>query len=431
MQVRGIVSRVSPESLAQKIGISPEDEILSINNRPLLDTIDYLYFSSLLRFNIRWRRQGRELSATVRKDPGESLGLDFQEELFDGVRSCSNRCIFCFIDQMPTGLRKSLYVKDEDYRLSFLHGNFVTLTTLDEEDLRRIKRLKLSPLYVSVHATNPSVRRRMLGAGGAGDILSRLSALAASGIQAHTQIVLCPGINDGDELGRTISELASLFPSVASIGIVPVGLTKWREGLFPLTPVTADLAEKTLKMVRSFQRKFLKEKGSRLVFAADELYLLAGKGLPGRLACEDFPQLENGIGLARRFTDAFRRLIPRLPARAGKPVRAILATGILAEPLLKPFVERLNRVEGLSVSLVAVRNRLFGDSVTVAGLLPGESILKAVGREIKADLLIIPRVALKEEKIFLDDLTMEALSERLGVRVVSAGTPGEVVNLLL
>ncbi len=431
MQVRGRVSRVSAGSIARKIGIGPGDEIVSINNRPLLDVIDYLYHSSRARLRIKWLRGGLEMSAQVEKNSGESLGLDFEEELFDGVRSCANRCLFCFIDQMPPGLRKSLYLKDEDYRLSFLHGNFITLTALGDDDMERIRRLRLSPLYVSVHATNPAVRRRMLGHRGAGDIMERLSFLSSSGIQVHTQIVLCPGINDGAELDRSISDLAGLFPSVASIGIVPVGLTRWRDRLSELSPVSPSLSAGIIEKVHHSQRKYLAEKGTRLVFAADELYLSAGKALPGSRSYEDFPQLENGIGLARRFTDSFRRLSGRLPDKVSVPLTATVATSVLAEPVIEPFIARLNLVRGLSVRLLVIRNGLFGDSVTVAGLLPGESIISSVEREIRSDLLIIPGAALRDGRYFLDDLTVEDLSNRIGIRVAAAKTPGEMAGLLI
>ena len=439
---------VEPGSPAERAGARPGDRLVSINRRRPRDIIDYQYLSADAALDVRLRRGpslcsgspqpgpdraspsaarggGAPLALRVEKDPAEPLGLRFAAELFDGLRTCTNRCAFCFVHQLPRGLRRSLYVLDDDYRLSFLHGNFITLTNLGETDLRRIIRQRLSPLYVSVHATDPEVRNRLMRCRRGAEILPMLRRLTRAGIQIHAQVVLCPGMNDGEVLERTVADLAALRPGIASLAIVPVGLTSHRERLPCLRPVTPAIARDLLEWIHLRQRRFLKEAGSRFMFAADELYVMAGAGVPSARAYEGFRQLENGVGLVRRFLDQVRR------ARVPPQVRgrsATLVTGTSAAPLVQQLADRLAEA-GVRVQVAPIRNRLLGESVTVAGLLAGRDVIRQLRRRWLGEVVIVPAVALREGA-FLDDVTLDDARAALGIPVLAAATPGEAVRAL-
>lgn len=411
----GVISTVEPGSLADIAGIRSNDRIVSINGRPLRDIIDFRYHTSETRLEIRLLRGQTEFDIVVEKDYDDPLGLDFTSELFDGIRTCRNGCTFCFVDNLPRGMRRTLYIKDDDYRLSFLHGNFVTLSNVTEEDVERILDQRLSPLYVSVHATRPQLRGTLLRPRTCPDILSTLRALTEGHIQMHTQIVLCPGVNDGENLDKTIDDLAGLGHSLLSIGVVPVGLTKYNKaqdyGVYSNEGATA-----VLEQVKRWQHKFRREIGTRLVFASDELYLKAGQKIPGGAVYEGYPQYENGIGIVRAFIDEIRHAVRRLEKSLAKPVRVGLVTGKSGEPFLCRLADALNGVPNITVQVYPVANDFFGHTVTVAGLLTGQDVIAQLkGRELP-DTLFVPTVMLRDNA-FLDDVRLADVAEALGCEV--------------
>jgi len=417
-----VVRAVAAGSLAERVGVESGDQIVAINGRLPRDVIDYRYLIADERIRLRVRGKRGQRTVAIDKHPDRDLGIEFESDLFDGVRTCDNRCVFCFLKQLPRGLRPGLYLHDDDYRLSFLHGNFITLTNLTEADMRRIIRQHLSPLYVSVHATDRALRRRMFGVDRLPDVMRQMRRLTAGGITLHTQIVICPGYNDGEALDRTVADLAGLHPGVASIGWVPVGLTRFARGLDPVTPA---LARELLDRAEGWRADFLPRIGTRMVFPADELYLLADRCFPRAGDYEGYPQLENGIGLARQFIDRLRRL--RLPTAVRPRRRVTIVTGTLAARLLERLARKLSQARGLDVEVVPVDNRLFGPSVTVAGLLSGADILETMGRLTLGDLVLVPGSAVRGG-VFLDDVTLNQLSASIGVPVIAAHTPAEALR---
>ncbi|MGI9952867.1 DUF512 domain-containing protein [Moorellaceae bacterium AZ2] len=427
---------VRPGSIAAQIGVEPGDLLVSVNGEEVQDIIAYRYLTAdetlvveIIKFH------GERWVLEIEKDYGEDLGLEFAEATFDGLRRCNNKCIFCFVDQMPPGLRSSLYLKDDDYRFSFLHGNFITLTNLREEDWERIIRQRLSPLYISVHTTNPALRAGLLGNRKAGSILEQLGRLQKEGIEFHAQIVLCPGLNDGGELDRTLADLACFFPALGSIAVVPVGLTAYRAKLFPLRRYTSEEAKGVVRQVEKWQKEFRTRFGKGLVYAADEFYLLSGLPLPQASAYDGFPQEENGVGLTRIFMDEFYRELKseaqNLPGRRWPGRRVVVATGELAVPVLEELITAAKaRVEGLEVRVVAIANSFFGPQVTVAGLLTGQDLLKGLGAATvdPAEIILLPDVMLKKEHpVFLDDWTVEDLQSRLGRQIQVVPTSGKAL----
>ncbi|MGI9862211.1 DUF512 domain-containing protein [Moorella naiadis] len=432
-EARAVITAVQPDSIAAELGITPGDEIVTINGEPVPDLIAYHYLCADENLQVKIKKaDGETWLLDLEKDYGEDLGLEFANPTFDGLRHCANKCLFCFVDQMPAGLRRGLYLKDDDYRYSFLHGNFITLTNLKPQDWDYIERWHLSPLYVSVHTTNPELRQRILGNPGAGPIMDQLQRLAAAGIQVHTQIVLCPGLNDGPELARTVEDLGGLFPAVQSIAVVPVGLTSGREKLFPLRRVGPAAAGEIIARLAAWQADFRQRHGRGLVYGADELYLLAGVPVPPAGYYDDFPQTENGIGITRLFLDEFAGALKENRPVPSRPRRVVVATGTLAAPLLTGLVQRLTRKSpGLEARVVAIPNRFFGPEVTVAGLLTGRDLqtglaeAAAWARE-KDGEIILPDVMLKSDTpVFLDDLTPADLARQLGLAVRVVPTTGE------
>jgi len=412
-----VISSVEPNSPAALAGVTSGDRLLLLNGSPVADVLDY-----------RFRSAGEEAVATIRKPSGqilqvrksadEDFGIGFESDLFDRIRLCRNNCPFCFVYQLPKGLRPSLYIKDDDFRLSFIHGNYITLTNLSEQDYRRIEEQRLSPLYVSVHATDPKIRGMLLGTKGEADVMGPLRRLAGSGIQVHCQIVLCPGINDGDVLSRTVIDLSTLHPAVASVAVVPVAVGKHMPAHRRLSPVTSDAALRTLRIIRALQRRFRRELGTRFVWAADEFYLMCGLPLPGRAHYEGFPQLEDGIGIARLFLERWRHVPPRLPKRLPEVRTVAVVTAPLGASVLGESVLRdLHRVDGLRAELVVVSNSLFGERITVTGLMTGRDVIDALAASRTAyDEAWVPSVALRDNR-FLDDLTPEDVSSRTGIEV--------------
>jgi len=418
---------VQPGSPAAVAGLNRGDRVARANGRRPRDYIDYRYLIAAPRVSLVVDdRGGAQRRIVIEKHEDEDLGLRFEQDVFDGIRTCRNRCPFCFVSQLPRGLRRGLYVRDDDYRLSFLHGNFITLTNLTPADRRRIVRLHLSPLYISVHATEPEVRERLFGRTTT-DPIAEMRGLTAKGIEFHTQIVVCPGMNDGDHLERTVADLAALHPGVRSVGVVPVGITKHRLGLPRLRAVTPRIAAALVGRVEAWQRRFRKRLGTRFVFAADELYLASRLPLPGRADYEGFWQLGNGIGCARVFLDEVARL---RPPRLRSPLSAILVTGEMAAGMVNLLAEKLQGGGLVSAEVCVVRNRFLGRSVTTAGLLCGADIARAVCKLPRADVVMVPGTAVREGEGFLDGVTVDEFSQRLGAAVLAVGGPRDAVTAL-
>jgi putative radical SAM enzyme (TIGR03279 family) len=419
-----VVAAVRPRTPAARAGLRPGDRILAINDAPLRDVIDFHFHAGDERLELRLLRQGRARTARMVRR-GTGLGLELEAPRPAEISTCANKCVFCFIHQLPRGMRKSLYVKDDDFRLSFLHGNYVTLTDLEEAELARIEAQRLSPLYVSVHATDPELRHALLGGPRVRrELLPVMERLAKAGIAMHAQIVLCPGWNDGVHLERTVRELAALHPAVPTVAVVPVGLTRHRERLPALRAVTAAEAGALVRTIEGWQRGFRDRLGTRFVWAADELYLLAGAPLPPAPAYEGFPVAEDGIGLVRRFEDAWARGLGRRSRGPARPRHVTVVTGEMFAPRMRALLARL-AVPGLTVSPVAVANELFGRGIGVAGLLAGRDIQiqleqrRAAGHEL-GDEVLVPAVALRDGAgVFLDDLTPSDLAASLGIPVTA------------
>lgn len=436
------ITEVVAGSIAEEIGLVPGDWLLAINGQPVTDLIDYKFLSSDEEITLSIRKaDGRKWSLDIEKDYDADLGLVFDEVVFGGIRHCANRCLFCFVDQMPPGMRPSLYVKDDDYRLSFWQGNFVTLTNLTDEDIDRIRRLRLSPLYVSIHTTDPGLRADLLRNPRAGRLMEQLSALGEAGIEIHAQIVLCPGINDGPALAKTVKDLAALWPQVRSAAVVPVGLTGHREGLTPLRSLASEEAMALLATLSGWQKEFLERLGTRFVYASDEIYLVSDMPIPLREAYEDLPQTENGVGLVRLFLDDFHEALKAFPKKLPVLRRFLLVTGVLGEKVITPLIARLNQTENLEISTCVVENRFFGGGVTVTGLLTGADIIRGVHdyfqenpREYPAnfDGVLIPAIVFRSGGgVTLDDLTPTALADAVGLPVrVGPAQPEEFLDLL-
>jgi putative radical SAM enzyme (TIGR03279 family) len=417
----GVVAEVRSGSIAAELGLRPGNVLLSINGHVLRDVIDYRFYGAEEELELAVERGEERIVYEVERGYDQELGLEFAEPTFDGLRRCNNRCEFCFLKGMPRGMRRSLYVKDDDYRYSFLFGNFITLTNLTESDWDRLAEQRLSPLYVSVHATYPALRRRILGNPAAPDVIEQLKRLGSLGIQIHAQIVLIPGLNDGPHLARTVADLAALHPTVQSIAVVPIGLTRYHRG--PFRVFRPEEAEPILAQISAWQREYRRQHGLNLVYASDEWYLLAGLDVPPAEEYDGFPQLENGVGLARMLLDEELR-VSGFRFRVGK---VTLVCGTLIAPLLERKAAELSGVE---IEVVPVENRFFGPTVTVSGLLTGQDVVVALQEHDLGDVVFLPRAMFDASgELALDDVASAAIGERLGVRVEVAGTMAEVVGL--
>lgn len=411
----GLITGVEPGSIGEKLGIVPGEQLLELNGHPVSDVIDYRFHSAEAWLEIKLASPtGRTRHLSVAKHPDQPLGLEFSTATFDAVRTCANCCSFCFVNALPPGVRKSLTVKDDDYRLSFLHGNFITLTNLTPADWERIRRMRLSPLYVSVHATNPPIRQKLLGHARAGRIMADLERLSGYGIEVHAQVVICPGVNDGPELDRTLGDLSELWPAVRSVGVVPVGTTSYRRE--PFAPVTPEVAREVLAGVHEFQQRCREQFEDGFVYAADEFYLMTGQPFPSLAEYGDFPQLENGIGMAVLFWDELAHESAMAPSRIRRPVELALVTGVLALPLLEDAARALNRVRGVRARVIAVSNSFFGPQVTVAGLLAGKDLRVALGSCRAGEVAVVPSHILRDG-VFLDDVSLEEVERSSPVPV--------------
>ena len=412
------VARVMTGSIGEEMGIEPGDRLLSINGRTVDDILDYYYLADDDYLEIEIEKAGGETWVLeIEKEYGEGLGLEFDAVVFDRIRSCINRCLFCFVDQLPPGMRKTLYVKDDDYRLSFLYGNFISLTNLGRRDWNKILEMRLSPLYISVHATDPDTRSRIFGSEKARNVMRDLKRLREHNIEVHTQVVLCPGINDGRVLEQTIDDLKSLWPGAKSVGIVPVGITGHREGLPRLTPVTRETASGLIELVDRWQAKFRKDLGVGFVYLADEFFVLAGKGFPEPWYYDDYPQLENGIGLAACFLEELQGLLAGLTTIETPNEPTYVICGRSAESMFADVVRMLEPL-GIELRIIPVTNHFFGGQVTVTGLLTGHDILRTLGRCYEGERILLPKTVLRDGgTLLLDDMTVSQLSAMSGAEI--------------
>ncbi len=425
-----IISDVAAHSPAARAGIVRGDVLLSINGAPVIDLVDYAFLTAGRRPLLALRRaDGTVCAVRVKKDEAEPLGLSFATTMMDNMRTCKNHCLFCFIDQMPQGTRTSLHVKDDDWRMSFIMGNYVSLTNVDDAELERMIARRVSPLYISLHATDADARRRIMRNPNAGRILEQLRRLCSAGIRFHLQVVLCPGVNDGAVLERTLADAASLLPQARSLAIVPVGLTRFREGLYPLRAWRSDEAERLVARIRSMQQRCLQAHGTRFVFLSDEWYLLSGQPLPPYGAYEDFEQIENGVGLLRLFEEEFETALAyREPLAVRR--RLLVAGGTAAAPFMQGLLRRLAGYNCL-VEAMPVENRYFGGNVGVGGLITGGDLVGQLRGRIDGRKLLIPHNMLREqEPVFLDGMTLEQAEQALGTRIFPFGSGEAFIDLV-
>jgi putative radical SAM enzyme (TIGR03279 family) len=410
MQTEGIqINGVQRDSLAEKSGLRSGDILLSINSQKLRDVIDFIFYGSDEDLTIEIKRDGKKITLMVDRRGYRELGVDFKPFK---VMTCRNNCIFCFVKQLPKGLRKTLYVKDEDYRMSFLYGNYITLSNMTKEDKKRIVEQKLSPLYISVHSTNKAVRNRLLGNLKNPDILGELKFFSDNKIRFNVQIVLCPGYNDGNELRHTLSSLYKFYPYLLSAAVVPVGLTMHRKQQIP--PVEKEDAENALRIIESFQKRFLKKHGNPIIYAADELYLKAGRHFPPLREYGELHQIENGVGMVPLFLSLAKKM--KFPKAVQPKKKFLTFTGISFYPFLKRFAERLSDKEDVRIDVMPVENKFFGPSITVAGLLTGRDVVRtALGSADGHEAILVPDVVLNGEDRFLDDITLRDVEEALGI----------------
>ena len=407
---------VEPGSIAEEVGIRVGDQLLEINGERVRDSIDYRFHEPDAELSLKVARDGEVIIYDIEKEEGETVGVELEEMK---ILCCGNDCIFCFVDQNPKGLRNQLYFRDGDYRLSFMYGNYTTMTNAGPAILERIIRQRLSPQYISVHVTDYTIRKTLMGLQKDDQILEKIKLLHDNDIEMHTQIVLCPGINDGAALERTVHDLYAFNARIVSLAVVPVGLTDHRFGLTRLRKVDAEYAEELLKAIEGWQRRFRAEIGRGFVYPSDEFFIVAGRKIPLAKYYDGFPQVENGVGIVRSFIVAFKQQARNFPARFTPRKLLTLATGELAAGFMRDvIVPRLKMIKGLDVKLHIVPNSLFGRNVTVAGLLSGKCLYSALKGEDCGDLLLLPPDILNADGLLLDDETIPQLERRLGVRAM-------------
>lgn len=426
-QNRHIIRSIEPGSIAEEMELAPGDELLTVNGEKIEDVFDYHYQikDSYIELGIR-KADGEEWILEIDKEYEEDPGIVFENSLMDEYRSCSNHCVFCFIDQMPPGMRPTLYFKDDDSRLSFLQGNYVTLTNMSERDIDRIIRYRLEPINISFQTTNPELRCRMLHNRFAGEALNKVKRLFEAGIEMNGQLVLCKGLNDKEELDRTISDLTAYLPHLKSVSVVPVGLSRYRDGLYPLEPFTGEDAREVIEQIRSWQEKLYETWGLHFVHASDEWYLLAGEELPEGNAYDGYLQLENGVGMLRLLEE---EVMEELEKRQGddREVHLSLATGLLAAPELRKLTDRIcGKYPNVHVEIYPIRNDFFGERITVSGLITGQDLIAQLkGRKLGEKLLLPCNMLREGENVFLDDVTVEDVERTLKIPVQIVEEPGE------
>ncbi|HIT68163.1 MAG TPA: DUF512 domain-containing protein [Candidatus Merdisoma merdipullorum] len=421
------IKAVEPGSIAEELELSPGDVLVSVNGQPVGDVFDYHYLINEEYLEILVRKpDGEEWELEIEKEYEDDLGIEFENGLMDDYRSCSNKCVFCFIDQLPTGMRETLYFKDDDSRLSFLQGNYVTLTNMSEDDVSRIITYHLEPINISFHTMNPELRCRMLHNRFAGEALKKADRFFEAGVTMNGQIVLCRGINDGEELDASIERLSGYLPHLQSVSVVPVGLTDHREGLYPLEPFTKEDAENVLDLIHDWQERLFRQHGTHFIHAGDEWYLLAEREIPEAETYDGYLQLENGVGMVRLFWDEVQEELERLPGD-DRERRVTIATGKLAAPVLREAVGQIQaKYPGVQVQVIPVENRFFGKRITVAGLLTGQDLREQLaGRELFEELLLTEHMFKSGEQVFLDDMTREELSGALQVPITIVKSDGK------
>ncbi|MCL2865530.1 MAG: DUF512 domain-containing protein [Lachnospiraceae bacterium] len=420
------IQQIIPDSIAAELGIEPGDLLLTVNAHEITDVFDY-YFqveNEAIVLLIE-KPDGEQWELDIEKGEDEELGIVFQESLMDRYRSCCNQCIFCFIDQMPTGMRETLYFKDDDSRLSFLQGNYITLTNMSKQDIERIIHFHMEPINISFHSTNPDLRCKMLGNRFAGKALQKVDLLYQAGILMNGQIVLCKGVNDGQELERSIADLTKYLPFLRSVSVVPVGITKYREGLYDLELFTAEDAAEVLQIIHTWQTRIFQDFGIHFIHGSDEWYILSDCALPQEVSYDGYPQLENGVGMLRLLIDEIKA---ELKQRSGdeRHHKLSMATGKLAEPYIRRLIQNIQeKYPNLQVKIFPIRNDFFGETITVSGLVTGGDIYKQlVGQDLGDKLLISENMLKKDEPIFLDDMSMDELSKRLQIKVEVVASDG-------
>ena len=424
------IKSVEERSYAKKAGIKPLDTLVSINDNEITDVLDYRFYlaENVVKLTLL-DEDGKEYSVKIKKGEYDDIGLEFETALMDEKHSCRNGCIFCFIDQNPKGMRAPIYFKDDDSRLSFIHGNYITLTNMYDKDIERIIKMRISPVNVSIHTTNPELRVKMMKNKRSGDVLRYLDDFKNAGLSMCGQIVLCKGVNDGDELLRTLRDLSAYYPEMGSVSVVPAGLTKHREGLYPLTDFTPEEAAAVIDMVDSVAAEQLKKYGSRQFFAADEFYLKSGRPLPSTEYYEDYPQIENGVGLLRSFSDEFGMAVEDIEdmiATLEEERTVTVVTGVAAYDMLAGFSKKIMELcPLLKVNVVKIINEFFGESITVSGLLTGKDMYNQLKDIELGEELLIPASALRaEDEDFLCGMTLCELADKLGVKVTPVGSDG-------
>jgi len=404
---------VKKGSQSESKGLRTGDKVVAVGKGPARDYIDLMFYGSEEDVRLTVHRGAYEF--IVGLNGNEDFGIEFEPMK---IKLCGNHCVFCFIDQNPPGMREEIYIKDEDYRLSFLHGSYVTLSNLGEIDLQRIVAQRLSPLYVSVHATDVETRMKLLGIRKNDNLIENMDRLLTAGIKMHCQIVVCPGINDGDVLERTINNLRMRYPNVLSVAVVPVGLTKHRDGLYTLRAVDEEDARNIIDTVNSFHDRFTGETGGGFVFCADELYIRADLGIPDSKYYDDFPQIENGVGMLRIFLDSISNMEKRLSGKLKRKGNFVLVTGMSMSPCIEDFSRGISEIPGINARSVTVKNQFYGESVTVSGLLTGKDIQSALKRVNPDETIVLPPNCLNESRVFLDGLSPADISNTLGAKVI-------------
>lgn len=427
MKHRHIIRSVEDGSIAWELGVEPGDCLISINDKEIEDVFDYHYLVNDEELVLLIEKpDGEEWELEIEKDYEEDLGIEFEQGLMDEYRSCRNKCMFCFIDQMPKGMRDTLYFKDDDSRLSFLQGNYITLTNMSDDDVRRIVKYHLEPINISFHTTNPELRCKMLHNRFAGDALKKVDILYEGGITMNGQIVLCKGENDGEELERSIRDMTKYLPHLQSVSVVPVGLTKYRDGLYPLESFEKEDAKKVLETIHKWQKKIYEEYGTHFIHAGDEWYILAEEEVPEEERYDGYLQLENGVGMLRLLQNEFAETFAGLVGDDRKK-EISMATGVLAYPYLKKMIEQLQtKYPNITVHLYKIINNFFGEKITVAGLITGQDLIGQLKGQPLGDTLLLPCSMLRDgEEVLLDDVTLTDVKEALQVDIDIVKSSGQ------
>lgn len=430
--MNGIIASVKKGSLAFEAGIKKGDNLIAVNNKKVIDIISlsFLMLDTFVKVEIK-TKDGETKFIDINKQLDEDIGLEFETAVFDGIHRCQNNCVFCFVDQMIPGMRNSLYIKDDDYRLSFLYGNFITLTNMSEDDYQYIINNHLSPLYISVHATDPNARVKIMKNKFAGQILKNIERLINAGIEIHTQVVLCPGYNDGEILEQTFQDLFKYFPMVKTLAVVPVGVTKNRGDLQDLELFTKETALKVIEKVNQWQKMARKKTGKSFIYVGDELYLLANKPIPKAEIYDGFPQLENGIGLARTFIDEWENTKLVTTNNSKQYTKAIIPIGESIYVVIKPLIDEFNKRNNTRHKLLPIKNNFFGDTVNITGLITAVDIKNTLKNDsYNYDVLILPQVILNSDNMFLDGISYEDFVASFDVPVKLAANAYELKNLL-